>query len=241
MGATTRGGLPYPEEGDEVYPPADIQELAEAIAPYLFSADRKSSTTRPTLASGDRGYLVDESDTGNLVRWNGSTWVAVGGSAGGGGGGGGGGAAFGGRWKAATAQPIPATVSGPGTPVKFDTDPVGGSGVEKSTYLAGHMFELTAAGLWTGGLIGRWASTTVSGIRDFGIYCDRAGGTDFEEALTGPQPQTVTGQPKGGTWPIGRYLPAGTTLVAFAYNGTGSGRNLEHNGGEWVSLDLWVG
>lgn len=236
MGTTTRGALPYPDDADEVNVPADIRELAEAADPYLFSADRKTSATRPTLTADDHGYLLDEEDTGNLVRWNGTTWVVVGGGAGGGGG-----DAFGGRWKAASAQSIPATLSGPGTPVAFGTDPSSSSGVTKTTYLAGHMFELTAAGLWTGGLIGRWASTTTGGVRDFGIYCDQAGGTSFTEALTGPQPQTVTGQPKGGTWPIGRYLPSGTTLVVYAFNGTGSTRSLEHNAGEWVSLDLWVG
>jgi hypothetical protein len=234
MGATVRGALPYPEDPDEVNVPQDLKDLADALASKLWSADPKSSSTRPTLTSGDRGYLLDESDTGLLVRWNGTTWVTVGGTSGGGGG-----SVSGGRWQASTAQPIPATASGPGSPVAFATPPASPVAVTRSTYLSGHVFELTASALWHGVFNGRFASTNTSGVRDFSVACDRAGGTDFDEVLSAPMPATVVGQPKGGPYPFVRYLPAGTKVVVYAYNGTGSMRSLEHNGGEWVSLDLW--
>lgn len=242
MGTTDRG-IPYPEDSDEVNVPADMREMAEFLNPRIYSAARGVSSARPTLTAAERGYLLDESDTGEMVRWNGTTWVGTGGSGsgdGGGGGGGGSGAVFGGRWKAATAQSIGATVSGPGSEIAFATNPDDVDGVTKATLGSGHVFTLTAAGLWTGGLFGRFASTPATGVRDFGLYCDRAGGSAFNEALTSPQPQTVAGQPKGGNYGFSRYLPSGTKIVAYAYNGTGSARLLEHNGGEWVSLDMWM-
>jgi hypothetical protein len=232
----TTYGFPYPESTDEVDVPQDILDLATAANSRAYKAYPCTSTTRPTLTSGDRGFLADESDTGNLVRWNGTTWVVVGGS----GGGGGGGSVFGGRFKAATAQSIPATVSGPGTEIAFATDPTTHAGVTKAVLGSGHVFTLTAAALWTGTLIARFASNPANGVRDFGLYCDQAGGSSFSEALTSPMPQTVAGQAKGGPYSFSRYLAAGTKVVAYAYNGTGSGRVLEHNGGEWVSLDLWA-
>lgn len=158
---------------------------------------------------------------------------------GGGGGGGGGSSGDGGTWRAATAQTITATASGPGSPVLLG-DPDGSpAGVTASVFGTGTKFVLTSAGLWVGQFVGRWATTTVAGVRDFAVYCDRTGGTATDEALSGPNPQTVTGQAKGGNWSIARYLPAGTAIVVYAYNGTGSTRALEHNGGQWVALDLW--
>lgn len=234
----TSRGIPYPDNNDEVDVPSDLQDLADALNSKVYSAAQGSSTTRPTLTSGERGYLLDESDTGALVRWNGTTWVGVSGASGGGGGGGG--DVLGGRWKAATAQSIPATVSGPGTEVAFGTDPSGASGVTKAVLGSGHVFTVTAAALWTGVLFGRFATNPATGVRDFGLYCDQAGGSSFTEALTAPMPQTVAGQAKGGAYAFCRYLPAGTKIVAYAYNGTGTARSLEHNGGQWVSLDLWA-
>lgn len=145
----------------------------------------------------------------------------------------------GGTWRAASSQSIQATASGPGTPVALGT-PVGSpTGVTTATSGDGHVFTLGSAGLWVGTFIGRWTTTTVGGVRDFGVYCDRAGGTSFTEALSSPNPQTVTGQPKGGAYSFSRYLPSGTKVIVYGYNGTGSTRTLEHNGGQWVALDLW--
>jgi hypothetical protein len=146
----------------------------------------------------------------------------------------------GGTWRATgSAQSIPATASGPGTPVALGT-PVGSpSGVTTATSGDGHVFTLGSAGLWVGGFIGRWLTTTVGGVRDFGVYCDRAGGTNYAEALSSPNPQTVTGQPKGGAYSFARYLPSGTKIIVYAYNGTGSPRSLEPNGGQWCALDIW--
>lgn len=158
---------------------------------------------------------------------------------GGGGGGGGGFSGDGGTWRAPSSQSIPATVSGPGTPVLLSTADGTPTGVTASAASPGTRFVLVGAGLWVGGLIGRWTTTTVGGVRDFAIYYDPAGGTSYTQALTSPNPQTVTGQPKGGAYSFARYLPAGTALVVYAYNGTGSPRTLEHNGGQWVALDLW--
>jgi hypothetical protein len=233
----TSRGIPYPDDSDEVDIPQDLEDMAVALNTRVYSAAPGASTARPTLTSGDRGYLLDESDTGALMRWNGTTWVSVGGSSGGGGGGGG--SVYGGRFKAATAQNVPATTSGPGTEIAFGTDPTTHDGVTKAVLGNGHVFTLTAAALWSGVLFGRFATNPANGVRDFGLYCDQAGGSAFNEALTAPMPQTVAGQAKGGPYAFCRYLPAGTKIVAYAYNGTGSGRLLEHNGGEWVSLDLW--
>jgi hypothetical protein len=161
---------------------------------------------------------------------------AVGGDVGGGGGSG---TVVGGTWRAASSQSIAATASGPGSPVALATPVASPTGVTSATSGTGHVFTLGSGGLWVGTFIGRWATTTVGGVRDFGIYCDQAGGTSFTEALSSPNPQTVTGQPKGGSYSFSRKLAAGTKIIVYAYNGTGSTRTLEHNGGQWVALDLW--
>lgn len=145
----------------------------------------------------------------------------------------------GGTWRAASSQSIPATASGPGTPVSLGV-PVGSpTGVTTATSGDGHVFTLGSAGLWVGNFIGRWTTTTTGGVRDFGVYCDQAGGTSYTEALSSPNPQTVTGQAKGGAYGFSRYLASGTKIIVYAYNGTGSTRTLEYNGGQWVALDIW--
>jgi hypothetical protein len=238
-GTTTPWGIEYPTEGDEVNVHGDVQRLAEdvrdALGHALAIADAAARPSSPT-----RGLIVQQDDDDQFYGFNGSIWVPLSGS----GGGGGGGSGDGGRWHAgSTAQNIPATVSGPGTIVAFGTaagspDPVG---VTREVEGAGHAFEVGSDGIWGGQLIARYAANSASGVRDFSIWCDRAGGTSYAEALTGPQPQTVAGQAKGGTYPFRRWLPAGTRIVCYAFNGTGGTRALEPSGGNWVSFELWQG
>lgn len=157
-----------------------------------------------------------------------------------GGGGGGGATGDGGTWRAASSQSIPATVSGPGTPVLLGTADGTPTGVTTGVQSPGTRFVVDSAGLWVGTFIGRWTTTTTGGVRDFGVYVDLAGGTTYADALSSPNPQTVTGQAKGGAYSFSRYLPEGAAIVVFAYNGTGAPRTLEHNSGQWVALDLWL-
>lgn len=232
MGQTDRFDLRYPEQGDEVDVPTDLSELAEDVEDWLSRLFEATSTTRP--AGVPAGFMIRETDTGEVRVYNGSTWVLVGGAAGGGGG------AFlgGGLWRAASSQSIPNTSSGPGTIVAFGTAVGTPTLITRTTQGAGHMFELESAGLLTGVVTGRWTTTTTAGVRDLSVWCDRAGGTAFDESLSHDGGGTVAGQPKGRSLPISRYLPAGTTLVVYAYNGTGATRTLEHNSGQWVSIDL---
>ncbi len=157
---------------------------------------------------------------------------------GGGGGGGDIGTVVGGRWHAnAVAQAIPATVSGPGTVVAFGTngtDPAP-SGVTRTTEGSGHKFELGSSGLWHAAATIRVASTATAGEMSAII---RYGPTTFDTVLAGDgaRREGLARMMNPGS---SRYLPSGTKIVVHVYNGTGSGRTLEPNAGNWVQLDLW--
>lgn len=232
MGTTTYG-LPYPEQTDEVDVPTDMGELATAADARLYRALARTSTTRPTLVSGDRGFLVDESDTGNLVRWNGTTWVTIGSNTGdpedpGDG------ATVGGRWTAgSTAQSIP---NADDTEVAFGTAVGTPSGVTRTALGAGHRFTVASTRLWAVYATVRFATTPTAGEKAVGIWYGSPGYDDNIAHAGG----TREGIP--ATYSLGSVLPlaAGTDIVVLAWNGTGSPKNLEPNAGAWVHLDIWA-
>lgn len=156
----------------------------------------------------------------------------------GGGGGGGGGTVLGGRWFATGAgQSIPATVSGPGTVVAFGSagaDPAP-TGITRTTEGVGHKFELLTSGLWHAGVTLRVASSATAGEVSVHI---RYGPTTFDTVLLGDGGRRE-GLARMFSPSKSRYLAAGTKLVVQVYNGTGAGRTLEPNGGDWVQIDIW--
>lgn len=236
MGTTTLWGLRYPGSADEPNVPVDMQELADDADSALGRALAiANAAARP--ASPARGALVHQDDDDTFYGYTGSLWVPLSGSGGGGGGG-----SAGGRWEASGAgQPIPNTASGPGTIVAFGD--VGSlftpTQVTRTSEGAGHKFELLAAGKWDADATIRMVTSTAAGEVSAGIYADPAGGSDFSVNLAHDGgrreglPRTLN--PSGGT-----YLPAGTKIVVYVYNGTGTTRTLEPSSGAWVHLDLWL-
>lgn len=239
MGTTTPDALPYPEQNDEVDVPTDLSELAVAVQAALHRATICTSSTRPS--SPTDGLTIWETDTKLLKVYDlvTTSWVGVG-SPGTGGGGGGDPASGGGRWYATGAgQSIPATVSGPGTIVAFGQQLGTPTGVTRTTQGAGHKFELESSGVWACAAQTRIQSAAAAGEVSSTIWADLAGGTTFEYNVDadGGRREGVPRQLKPGR---STYLPAGTTLAVFLYNGTGSTRTLEPDGGNWVNLDLWL-
>lgn len=230
---TTGYGLPFPEQTDEVDVPTDLEELAGATNSRIYRALARTSATRPSLTSDDRGFLVDESDTGNLVRWDGAEWLVIG-SAETGGGGGGDGALIGGRWSAgSTAQSIPNAAD---TPVAFGTAVGASTGVTRSTQGSGHKFVVGSSRLWAVHTTVRYATAVPAGERAVGIW---TGGPDYDFNIA-----HAGGSREGlpATYTLGAvtYLTAGTDIVVLAYQGTGSARSLEPNAGSWVHIDIWA-
>jgi hypothetical protein len=160
----------------------------------------------------------------------------------GGGGGGGGGTYVGGRWTGGTtAQSIPATLSGPGTPVALGSvSPLRApDGVVRSSHGVGHKFELTDAGLWFAAAAIRIASSSAAGEISVNIWADPDGGTDFEDYNLAPDGGRREGLARTFNPGVPTYLPAGTQVAVYVYNGTGGERFTEPNNGRWVHLDLW--
>jgi len=155
----------------------------------------------------------------------------------GGGGGGDIGTVVGGRWHAnTTVQSIPATVSGPGTVVAFGTagaDPAP-SGVTRATEGSGHKFTLGSSGLWHVHATIRVASSATAGEMSANIRYGSGYATSL--AADGARREGLARTINLGST---RYLASGTALVVHLYNGTGAGRTLEPDAGNWVQLDIW--
>jgi hypothetical protein len=239
MGETTRWDLRYPEPGDETNVPLDLAELAEDVEDALGRAFACTSSTRPTGVPA--GFLIYETDTDLVLVYDGAGWIGTGS---GGSGGGGGGSAVGGRWSAgSSAQSIPNTTSGPGTIVAFGTVVSGSgipapAGVTRTTEGAGHKFALSDSGIWSAAASARVASSAAAGEMSLSLWADLAGGTSFDYNIS-PDGGRREGLPRSLNAGKPTYLPAGTTLVAYLYNGTGTTRTLEPNSGAWVHMDIW--
>lgn len=240
MGTTSRFALSYPEQTDEPDGPAQIQGLADDVEGWLSRAFPVADAAARAalgvvLGAGGYGFFVIETDTKLPYMWNGTTWLALTGTSGGGGGEG---ASGGATFTQTSAQSIPNTSSGPGTIVSL---PNGTSGplIERSAQGSGHKFELLASGIWAVGVGVRIASNGTAGEVSATIRLDLAGGTDFDDVLDidGGRREGLPRTLKPGRT---RYLPAGTMVAVFVYNGTGGTRQLEPNGGDWVNLDAWL-
>lgn len=204
------------------------------------------------MATTERGYsypgLLDEpnvpqhiqalaEDVNDDVQALADAIEALGGDVGGGGGGG---DAVGGTYVATGGgQSIPNTTSGPGTPVAFGSQLGSPSGITRASSGAGNTFELLSSGIWSAHATLRIQSAAAAGEISAGIWMDLpGGGTDFAVNLAhdGARREGIarTLNPSGT-----RYLEAGTKLIVYVFNGTGSSRVLEPNSGAWVHLDLW--
>jgi hypothetical protein len=240
MGTTDRFDLAYPEGLDEPDGPAQIQALAEDVENWLARAypvaDASARTTLGTaLGTGGRGFSVIEIDTGAPYMWTGTTWVSLSGGSGGGGGGGEDGY-DGGHFEQTSAQSIPNTTSGPGTVLSLPNGT--GSQITRTVEGSGHKFELLASGVWACGAGVRVTSTSTAGEVSAMIRANLPAATGFDTVVAADGGRRE-GLPRTLEPSRSRYLPAGTTLAVFIYNGTGGTRTLEPDDGEWCNLDLW--
>lgn len=242
-GQTTRHALPYPGLTDQPDGPDAVKDLADALDPKLGrSVSTATAATRTTLTAtltaADSGLFIFQEDTDALYLWTGATTLGPLPTTGGGGGGG---ASGGGRWTAGTtAQNVPNTTSGPGTPIAFGS-PVGTPSqvTQQAEASVGHKFELLASGVWACSATVRVQSASAGGEISCGIWADLdgVGGFDFNVAHDGARREGIarTLNPNATT-----YLPAGCKVVVYVFNGTGTQRVLEPNSGAWVHLDLWL-
>lgn len=230
---TTRFGLHYPELTDAPNGPAQIQQLAGDTDGLLYRAFPCTDTTRPTLTTGDRGFLADVGDLGTLERWDGSAWKVIANttSTGSGGGGTGGGTTtigtVGATYAASAAQAISNSTD---VVVAFGVAQATDSAVTRNTSGGGHSFTLNQTRLWTVSATLRFAQNATGG-RTFEL---RAGSTILAKA-SGPQNQDA---PYTANLSVTRKLTSGTVITAIARHNAGTGLALEPNGGNYVHIDL---
>jgi hypothetical protein len=224
MGTTTRFGFRYPEPTDETDPPTDLRELAEDADGYTSRLFECTSTTRPTDVPN--GFMISETDTGGTYKRLAGAWVALGG----GGGGGGGGSTASYRAANTSAQNIPAVEGNTAIsfPTETDTDPL----VERGTSGSGHKFKLLASGLWSAKASVRIASASPPGevSIDLRVVADNRS-LDLDGRGQGGVPRSLHVSAL-------EYFPANTELHVLGYNGSGSQRVTEPNGGNWVHVSL---
>jgi hypothetical protein len=220
MGTTSRDGLRYPGLNDPPNVPQDMRFLAEDVEGQLHKAFECTSTTRPTLDADDAGFLVFETDTGEISRWSGTTWATVGA------GGGGGGSAFvavPGQWRASSAQSIPDSTD---TVLGFGTSEITSGVVTRATSGTGHKFTIGSLGTYVVAATVRWA--------------DGADGRRFIELRNAAQTVRYPGASVGHrvedepctlaftSAPL--VLAAATELVVIGAQTTGGSLSLEHTG-----------
>lgn len=226
MGSTSRFVLRWPELTDAPNGPAQLQALAGDTETWLCRAFPCTSTTRPS--SVDAGFLVRESDTGNVMVWSGSAWAQVNGTGGGGGGGTSLISTASATYAATSAQSIP---SGADTVVAFGVEQVADSTVTRSTSGAGHKFTLAQSRLWVVSFTGRFPTHADTGGRTFEI---RAGSTVLAKAGA----QTPTDNAWTANLSVARRLAAGTVITVVARHSAGTSLALEPAGGDYLHIDL---
>lgn len=219
MPTTSRFGLRSPNPNDAPNIPQDIGFLASDTDAWLSRAFPCLSTGRPT-GVGD-GFLIRETDTGNLMMYNaaGSAWVQVGG------GGGGGGSAYSaveGQWVPSSAQSIGNT----DTVLAFGTAEITSPIITRSTSGSGHKFALTEAGFYEICLTAR--------------FTDGLAGRRFVELRNAAQTARIVGASQGFTvdtgdtatlsFGTGKRFAAGTELVVIATQTGQTSLLLQHEG-----------
>lgn len=229
MASTSRSGLRYPVLNDAPNVPQDIKFLAEDVESKLYRAFPCLSTTRPS-GIGD-GFLIRETDTGNLGLYNAttSTWVLF--SPTGSGGGGGGGtvtSTASATYSAAVAQPISTGVD---TAVAFAVQQVADPEVVRSTQGAGHKFKLNATRIWTITATIRFAQHPAGGRT---VDLRTVTGAVLAKA-SGP---VDTDAPWTCNIAFSRRLPINTEVYVVARHNAGVGISLEPNNGDTCHIDI---
>jgi len=227
MPTTTRAALRYPALTDPDNVPGDLATLAGDVDGQLYRALPCTSSTRPTGVPD--GFLIRETDTGNVMVYNaaGTTWVQVGG----GGGGGSAYAAVEGWWRATSVQSIGTS----DTVVAFGVQEVASAIVTRATSGPGHKFILGESGMYYIQATVRFAAGT--GGRRFAEIRDAAQATRFgssSESVSTGDPSTLSPQAM-------KRFTAGAEVVVIATQ-TGQGTlALEPEGSAIVAGSVRIG
>lgn len=233
MPTTSLHGLRWPSLSEAPNVPQDLGFLAADTAGWLTRAYPCTSITRPTGVPD--GFLIRETDTGDLGMFNGttSTWTTYSpnGSTGGGGGGGGGSTTIttaAALYEASTAQPISTGVD---TVVAFGVQQVADPEVVRSSQGAGHQFTLQATRIWTVTATIRFAQNA-SGGRTFEIR-NSAG-----KVLAKSSGPVDTDAPWTCNLVVSRRMPINTAVHVIARHNAGTGISLEPNNGDTCHIDI---
>lgn len=229
MPTISRFGLRVPSLADPPNVPQDAAFLATDVAGWLARAFPCLSTARPTGVAD--GFLIRETDTGNLGMWNGttSTWTLY--SPLGGTGGGGGAVTIdtaSALYEASVAQPISTGVD---TVVAFGVQQIADPEVARSTQGAGHQFTLQATRVWTVTATLRFAAHPQGG-RTFEL---RNGAGKVLGKESGP---VDTDAPWTCNLAVTRRMPINTVVFAVARHNAGTGITLEPNNGDTCHIDI---
>lgn len=228
MGSTPRFGLRWQELTDAPNGPALGETLAEDVDNWLCRAFPCTSSSRPSGVPN--GFLIRETDTGNVAVWNGAAWAAVTGTVTGGGGGGGGTTTIStvsATYAATTAQSIAPTTD---VVVAFGVEQVADPAVTRSTNGAGHKFTVAQTRLWTITATVRFADAAGGG-RTFEIRTSAGAvlAKEGDPAITGPYTRCVA---------VSRRLAAGTSVHVIARHNAPAAVSLEPAGGDYCHIDL---
>lgn len=228
MGSTSRFTLHYPDLTDAPNGPAQLQQLAEDADSWLCRAFPCTSSTRPSGVPA--GFLIRESDTGNVLVWSGSAWSQVNGTVSGGGGGGGTSliSTVSATYAATATQSIP---TGADTVVAFGVEQAADPAVTRSTSGAGHKFTLAQTRLWQVTATVRFAQNSVGG-RTFDL---QTGAGVVLAKASGP---VNTDAPWTANLAVARKLTAGATVQVVARHNSSSSVPLEPAGGSYVHIDI---
>lgn len=230
MAVTERWDVPYPVKTDAPEGWVQLKTLADYLELNLGHAlevdDAAARTALGTaIGSGGRGLLVLQVDTSALYCWSGTVWLGPYGA----GGGGGGGAGSRGRWAASSAQNV---ITGESVVAAFGSDLEVSADWLKVTRGDGHGFRAQRAGILSGALVLRYATTTAAGVRDVHVRKN----SDYVGSSGGG---AVQGQPRHHSVAIlPQPIAEDDEVWVDLFNGTGGTRALEPNGGQWVQLSL---
>jgi len=225
LASTTRFELRYPGLTDAPNGPAQLQALAEDTDGWLCRAFACTSSTRPTITDG-RPFIIRETDTTNVLIWDGSAWVLI--APAGGGGGGGAGATISTIYSATAVQ---SPAHNTETTVAFGVDVATDAAVTKSTSGAGHKFTLNQQRLWT---ISATVQFTENGSGGRAVDIRTTGGTVLAKVGS----ESSSENPWTANPSVTRRLAAATEIVVIAWQNSGSALALGPGSGNTVHIDI---
>jgi hypothetical protein len=210
MPATSRFSLPYLSYGDAPDIPLDGKNSMEAVEAWLSRSRPYTSSTRPTGIS--IGFMIFETDTSQVMVYNGSTWVSVSPSTGGT-------ATAYAKYESAANQSIPDETT---TAVAFGTAVATSAAVTRSAFGAGHKFKLEIGGIWAVNGFVRYQAAAVTGERFAGFRR-----VSDESTIGGNGGAPPSGNPVTCSFAITEVFEEDEEIYVSAFQNTGTARIIE--------------